>query len=56
MKKTIKKLLFTFLLGISLFNAGATCYSAATMEYTELYDIELHAFDEDEDLGAPNVY
>lgn len=47
MKKTIKKLLFTFLLGISLFNAGTTYYSAATMEYTEEYDVELYFFDEE---------
>ena len=46
MKKNIKKLLFTLLLGISLFNAGTTCYSAATMQYSEGYDVELHAFDE----------
>lgn len=49
MKKTIKKLLFTLLLGISLLNAGTTSYSAATMEYTEMYDVELHAFDEGEE-------
>lgn len=47
MKKNIKKLLLTLLLGISLFNAGTASYSAATMEYTEGYDVELHFFDEE---------
>lgn len=56
MKKTMKKLLLTLLLGISLLNAGTTSYSAAMLEHTEEYGIELNSFDEDEDLDSPNIF
>ena len=53
MKKTMKKILLTLLLTISLFNAGIVSYSAATMQYTEGYNIELHSFEEDENYDRP---
>ncbi len=50
----MKKLLLTLLLGISLINAGTTNYSAATMEYTEEYDVDFNSYD-DEDYDQPIV-
>lgn len=49
MKKTMKKLLLSLLLGISLLNTATTSYSATMTEYTEDYGIELHSFEDEED-------
>lgn len=52
----MKKLLLSLLLGISLLNAATTSYSATMTEYTEDYGVELHSFDEDEDLDSPSIF
>lgn len=54
MKKTMKKLLLTLLLGISLLNTATTSYSATMTEYTEDYGVEFNSYD-DEDHNHPIV-
>ena len=48
MKKSIKTLLLTLLLGINLLNTGIADYSTATMEYTNKYDIQINSYDTEE--------
>lgn len=56
MKKTIRTLLLTLLLGINLFNTGTINHITTTVEYIEEYSIDLHAFEGDEDLDSPNLW
>ena len=56
MKKSIKTLLLTLLLGINLLNVGIINYSTTTVEYIEEYSIDLHAFESEEDPDSPNIW